>query len=743
MRPSGRIFCICIRLGLWSGFPECMRENALFSFASKSLRQRVRAREKGMTMHDTNCCDNLDRKTFCFGGASLFLSFILNGEAVVRDRETQGEVNADKSVAKRLELANRRYIGCKQKLLDWIFEKISEASPSAKSFFDVFAGTGVVAERALDQGFSQVIVNDLLYSNGVIYEGFFGPGKVSDKKLRKIAAIYNSADVSALPENYFSENYGGKYFECDLSKWIGFIREDIEKRGAGLTTKERAVLLASLIYSIDAHANTCGHFEAYIKKPIPKKDFAFRLIDYRVCDSVRIYREDSNVLAEKVVADVAYIDPPYNSRQYSRFYHVYETLVKWDKPELHGEARKPDAENMSEYCRKGAPAAFADLVRKLRCRCLVVSYNNTYDSKSKSSKNKITLEQIRAVLDSVGKTTVYSRKFAFFNAGKTDFDDHREYLFVTMKDPKRTMYLRSPFFYVGDKFKLLPSIVPAFPTDIDTFVEPFVGGGSVFLNVRANRYLLNDIDGNMIDLHRHLCAQSGRADAWLSELSDLIHQYGLSRSFEEDIVPDEMKKEFVKTYFARFNKEGFSRLRADYNAAKDRRSKYSLDRLYLLLIYGFNRMLRYNSKGDFNLPVGNVDFNPNVVEALRGYLRTVDSMDAKFSALHFTEFMRNLHLTKHDFVYCDPPYLITESEYNKIWHDADDLELMRALDDLDAHGIRFAISNVTHYRGRVNQAFLDWSRKYRVIPIKSNYINYHDNSEKLINEVLVVNYEKM
>ena len=682
----------------------------------------------------------LDRKAFCLGCVSLFLSFRINGEAFVRGNELTDEGFAGEvGSSKRLKLANRRYIGCKQKLLDWIFEKIAEASPGAKSFFDVFAGTGVVAERALAQGFSQVIVNDLLYSNGVIYEGFFGSGKASDRKLRGIANAYNSINVADLSENYFSSNYGGKYFEHDLSKLIGYIRGDVEERGKSLTSKERAVLLASLIYSIDAHANTCGHFEAYIKKPIPKRDFVFRLIDYQVCDSVRICREDANTLAEKVTTDVAYIDPPYNSRQYSRFYHVYETLVKWDKPELHGEARKPDAENMSEYCRKGAPEAFADLVRKLRCRCLVVSYNNTYDSKSKSSKNKITLEQIRAALDAVGRTTVHSRKFSFFNAGKTDFDNHREYLFVTMKGEGRTSYLRSPFFYVGDKFKLLPTIIPAFPPDIDTFVEPFVGGGSVFLNVQAKRYRLNDIDRNMINLHRHLCAQSGRCEAWLAELEGLIRRYGLSRSYVEDIVPEAMKREFVKTYFARFNKAGFARLRADYNAS-DRCGKDALDRLYLLLIYGFNRMLRYNAKGDFNLPVGNVDFNANVVKAIRGYLRTVRCRDIEFFALHFADFLKAMNLSKRDFVYCDPPYLITGSEYNKIWHEMDDAGLMKSLDGLNEAGIRFAVSNVTHYRGRVNEEFLAWSRKYRVIPVKSNYISYHDNSEKRISEVLVVNY---
>ena len=236
-----------------------------------------------------------------------------------------------------------------------------------------------------------------------------------------------------------------------------------------------------------------------------------------------------------------------------------------------------------------------------------------------------------------------------------------------------------------------------------------------------------------------MCSQAERGEKWLAELRELMHEYGLSRSFEADVVPGELKKEFVKTYFARYNKEGFMRLRSDYNAS-NRHYKEALDRLYLLLIYGFNRMLRYNAKGDYNLPVGNVDFNENVVEAIKGYLSAVVGRDVQYSSSHFVDFFKGLHLTKNDFVYLDPPYLITESEYNKIWHECDDKKLLEILDALNAKGIRFAISNVTHYRGRVNREFLSWSKKYRVLPVKSNYINYHDNSEKVINEVLVVNY---
>jgi adenine-specific DNA-methyltransferase len=99
-------------------------------------------------------------------------------------------------------------------------------------------------------------------------------------------------------------------------------------------------LLATLIYNIDKIANTVGHFDAYIKKPIKAKKLQLKPIELSEFAGIKIYREDANLLAKKVTADVAYIDPPYNSRQYNRFYHIYETLVKWDNPELFGVKNK-------------------------------------------------------------------------------------------------------------------------------------------------------------------------------------------------------------------------------------------------------------------------------------------------------------------------------------------------------------------------------------------------------------------
>ena len=247
----------------------------------------------------------------------------------------------------------------------------------------------------------------------------------------KIIAEYNQLKAENIEDNYFSLNYGDKYFGKNLAKIIGFIRQDIEDRKRNLTEKEYHILLSSLIYSMDRVSNTIGHYEAYLKKPIPEHYINMRLIDAHCFDNVRIFREDSNQLVRHVAADVFYVDPPYNSRQYSRFYHVYETLVHWDKRPLFGVAMKPQVENMSEYCSCRARDAFADLISNMDAKYIFVSYNNTYHSKSKSSQNKITLEEIRSILETKGETKILEHAYQFFNAGKTDFKDHKELLFVT------------------------------------------------------------------------------------------------------------------------------------------------------------------------------------------------------------------------------------------------------------------------------------------------------------------------
>ena len=300
----------------------------------------------------------------------------------------------------------------------------------------------------------------------------------------------------------------------------------------------------------------------------------------------------------------------------------------------------------------------------------------------------------------------------------------------------KTKIYRSPLFYVGDKYKLLPEIKRYFPNNINRFVEPFMGGGSVFLNVQANEYLLNDIDKKVIGIHQFLIEQAKNPNRFFNQVAEKIEEYGFSHSYIKNIVPQELKTQWEKTYYAKFNKEAFQKLKLNYNQSTQK----DVLNLYLLLIYGFNRMLRFNYKGEYNLPVGNVDFNKNVYNALKEYFQIVKNKNIKFYNIDYYDFIKQIDFHQDDFIYLDPPYLITFSEYNKLWNEETDTKLLETLDYLHQKNVNFAISNVTHYKGKINKLFLDWSNKYYSTNVKSNYISYHDNTIKSFNEVLVTNY---
>ena len=302
---------------------------------------------------------------------------------------------------------------------------------------------------------------------------------------------------------------------------------------------------------------------------------------------------------------------------------------------------------------------------------------------------------------------------------------------------KKEKVIRSPLFYTGDKYKLIPELKKYFPAKINRFIEPFVGGGSVFLNTEANEFYENDIDKNIMSIHKYLSSFSNTTEL-LNVLFRKIDEYQFSCSYHGKTVPQELKEKYVKTYFAKYNACFYKKLKEKYNAS----DRTDIADLYLLLIYGFNRMLRFNQKGDFNLPVGNVDFNKNVVEAIINYVNLTNEKKITWSGKDYKSFLTEIEIGKNDFVYLDPPYLITASEYNKLWSQKDDNELFSLLDSFNKKKIRFAMSNVASYKNRENTKLLSWSQAYNVYEIKSNYINYHDNSVKSFSEVLITNYDK-
>ena len=327
---------------------------------------------------------------------------------------------------KSFNIQNRRYLGNKFKLLDSIKDLVKKKCGNYSSFIDLFSGTGVVA-NSFNSDKVKIITNDLLYSNYVMAKSFFETTKSPVGILKKIESLNSIKTDKA---NYFSQNFGNKYFTRDNAIKIGAIREKIEK--ISTSAEEKFILITSLIYAADKVANTVGHYDAYREKLDMKGKLELLLpnIDYSKNRNNKVYCMDSNILANEIKGDVVYIDPPYNSRQYSDTYHLLDNLALWKKPEVFGKAKKMDRSHIkSKYCSKDAVLEFQDLITKLNTKHIIVSYNNTENTKHGRSNAKISFNQIKNILIKKGKTEINQIDFKAFTTGKSKTDNHKEILF--------------------------------------------------------------------------------------------------------------------------------------------------------------------------------------------------------------------------------------------------------------------------------------------------------------------------
>ena len=301
--------------------------------------------------------------------------------------------------------------------------------------------------------------------------------------------------------------------------------------------------------------------------------------------------------------------------------------------------------------------------------------------------------------------------------------------------------IRSPLNYTGGKFKLLPQILPLFPSQIDCFVDLFCGGCNVGVNVSANRYVYNDSCEPLINLYSVM--QTMESEVFLSKVEKLIQKYDLSN----------VKLNGYEFYncssadgLGSYNKEKYLMLRSDFNSLPKKDSDYYV-MLYVLIVFAFNNQIRFNSSGKFNLPIGKRDFNQNMYKKLSNFLSLLHSQNAIFTHKDF----RNLDISKltpNDFVYVDPPYLITCAAYNEQggWTENDEKDLLCFLDSLSKKNVRFALSNVLEAKGNVNQILKHWIENridYTMIDLNHSYnnSNYHKKKKNYTTkEILVVNY---
>lgn len=281
-------------------------------------------------------------------------------------------------------------------------------------------------------------------------------------------------------------------------------------------------------------------------------------------------------------------------------------------------------------------------------------------------------------------------------------------------------YIKSPMNYTGGKYKILGSILPYFPENIECFVDLFAGGLNVGININAQTIYAND------------------------QINYLCELYSLFKDTDTVVLLSQIKERINQFELSQTNRDGFNALRAEYN-----QNRSILD-LFVLSCYSFNHQIRFNSKHEFNTPFGKdrSSFNDSIEKNLLNFCSALQNKNIIFSTQDFRNFDFS-RLTTRDFVYCDPPYLISTGSYNdgkrgfQDWSEKEDRELLDILDSLNERNIPFALSNVFEHKGMENSNLIEWSKNYNTFFIDKEYSNcsYHfkDRKTKTV-EVLVTNF---
>lgn len=641
-----------------------------------------------------------------------------------------------------------RYIGSKKLLLPEIKKMVDKhVNGTEETFLDLFAGTNSVASYF--KQFYTVYSNDLLFFSYANAKAIIENN--SKPEFTKLAQLGISSPMSYLQNleiedsivGYYEKSYSptgnANYLSVTNAKKIDTIRDKIEswKNQDLLTEYEYYYLLSSLIESIPFVSNTTGTYGAFLKHWDKRALNDLALQDFIIFNNSKenkAFNEDANDLVKKITADIVYIDPPYNSRQYASNYHLLENIARNTKPELRGITKIFDWNNLkSQYATKRkALSTMEDLIKNIKSSHIILSYNNEgiiseeeltdilrrYSINGKVDIQKIPYRKYQSKKVSKNKE-VYE---LLFYIQRQHFPENK-ILPIINKDVKVSSthkYIKSPLNYIGGKYRLLNQILPLFPTNIDTFVDLFSGGANVGINVKANKHIFNDMNYRINEMFRYFQKQS--PVELLQQVEKRIDEWGLSKT----------------------NEEAFLAFRKNYNKKPN-----PLD-LYVLSSFSYNYQFRFNNSMKFNNPFGRnrSHFSENMKNNLLNFTNKLQTLDATFTDDKFDKVDLS-NLSSKDFIYLDPPYLITTGSYNdgkrgfSDWNEKSEKELLTFMDKLNKLGIRFALSNVTEHKGKTNWLLKDWlsKRNYEINYLNYNYNNSSHNSKtKGSQEVLITNY---
>ncbi|MDR1542975.1 MAG: Dam family site-specific DNA-(adenine-N6)-methyltransferase [Prevotellaceae bacterium] len=623
-----------------------------------------------------------------------------------------------------------RYIGNKISILKEIAKLLHTKGLVKQNlvFCDAFSGTASVCDHFKHT--FKIIANDVQYYSYVITQAKLN---VPDLKFSKLSFnpfvyfnqngleykgfIYNNYSLGGSERMYFSEQNALK---------IDFIRHTIEdwNNENKITKEEYFYLIASLLESVSKVANVAGVYGSYLKFYDPRAEKNMKFIkveetpilkdlfeqEEKKSQNADVYNKKIEDLIFEIEGDILYLDPPYTNNQYSVQYHLLETIAKYDNPEIKGKGGLRNTTiTSSDFSKKGnVEVVFEKIIANAKFKYIVFSY---------SSDGLMSQKYIEKVLKRYGKVdTLECMEIPYKqykNHQTTDNEKHCEFLYFIEKKESEKVFYASPLNYQGGKCNMIEFIKDNLPKTMpDKFFDIFGGGYNVGVNIEAKEVFYNDINHIVVDLIK-LFAITDTAD------------------FIKYILRNQKKYKLEKA-----NKETYTALRDIFNAIPLNERDYKM--LYLLILYGFNQQIRFNSSYDYNNPVGEAGFNDCILEKIVSFSRQIKAQNVIFSSKYFTELE---YLIDNDsFVYCDPPYLITLGSYNdgkrgfNGWNETDEKNLYVFLKRLDTKGIRFMLSNVLEHKEEKNYLLEKWILDNN---FNTKFYNYKNGKRQ---EIIVTNY---
>lgn len=292
-------------------------------------------------------------------------------------------------------------------------------------------------------------------------------------------------------------------------------------------------------------------------------------------------------------------------------------------------------------------------------------------------------------------------------------------------------YIASPLNYIGNKFKLLSQIYNIIYDNYDLIIEPFCGSALVSLNTNTKNIILNDTCKYLIDILKYF--YNNNYETIEKNVEDIIKKYNFTDTFHNGYSKYPTEK---NEGLSRYNKDAFTKLKQDYNINP------TIDKLFVLILFGFNQYIRFNNNGIFNVPVGKSDFSKTARKKTEQYIELLSSKNIIFYNNNFDSEELYNNVSNNSLVYLDPPYLITNAPYNSNWNENFEKKLLNFLDYLNSNNINFALSNVIENNGEENIILKNWAKNYNIHFLEKDYkvSNYHRKNKGKTREVLITNF---